>query len=342
MRTHSRRSAAKPGTPSAHGHPHPPPRTPPSPDEGLTPGRIHTLTVRRFIPPGTIVGRGPSEDKNAPPDPLREVLIPSHAYDKPPAIGERLEVFVYLDAERRRLGALHHPPICLGEADFLEAVDTSPFGTFMHWGLPRDLLVPFKEHRTPMVLGERYAIALYLDESGRLAGTMRLGDVLPEGGEWEVGAQVGGKAWRQEDNIGLFVIIEKKAIGLLPSEEPHPLQPGDEALFRVVRRHPDGKIVLSLRARAHEELDRDGERILAYIRGPKAVPLGDHSSPERIREAVGMSKKAFKRAVGRLLKKRHVRLDERGYVRIIQERHGGGPKAGRRAAKKGGGRRRGA
>jgi predicted RNA-binding protein (virulence factor B family) len=95
------------------------------------------------------------------------------------------------------------------------------------------------------------------------------------------------------------------------------LSRGQAASFRVTQVHPDGKIELSLRAHAHEELASDGQKILQLLSQPGAPKLGDRSDPEQIRALFGLSKKAFKRALGRLLRQRLVDIDDQGYVRIL-------------------------
>ena len=87
-------------------------------------------------------------------------------------------------------------------------------------------------------------------------------------------------------------------------------------MFRVTRVRPDGKFELSLRGKAHEELADDAQHVLAILRLPATPPVSDRSSPEEIRTRFGLSKKAFKRAVGRLLKERAVTLDAGGCVRL--------------------------
>jgi predicted RNA-binding protein (virulence factor B family) len=125
---------------------------------------------------------------------------------------------------------------------------------------------------------------------------------------------VDGEAWRRDPEIGLFVIVERRFVGLLPAEEPHTLGRGDAARFRITNILPDGKLELSLRAHAHEQLADDADQVLAVLKRPGAPRVGDRSSPEQIRELFGLSKKAFKRAIGRLLKEQAVQIDAQGYV----------------------------
>ncbi len=129
-----------------------------------------------------------------------------------------------------------------------------------------------------------------------------------------------GEAWRNEPGIGLFVIIERRFLGLVPADEPHSLARGQAARFRVTRVHADGKIVLSARGAVQQELERDAEAILNVLARPGAPSISDKSPPEEIRARFGLSKKAFKRAVGTLLKAGRVDVDDAGRVRIVPGR----------------------
>jgi predicted RNA-binding protein (virulence factor B family) len=213
------------------------------------------------------------------------------------------------------MGSEPKPKLALGEVDVLTVVDITPFGAFVEWGLPKDLLVPLKEQTRPMRVGERYAIGLYRDRTDRLAGTMRVAEMLKAGRAFAPDEWVPGVAWREEPGLGLFVILEKRSLALVPEAEPHDLRVGDAASFRVVHMHADGKVEVSLRRLKEEEIDEDAERLLALLTGSPAPELGDASSPERIRAVVGISKKAFKRAAGRLLKTGRVRIDDAGFLR---------------------------
>jgi predicted RNA-binding protein (virulence factor B family) len=197
--------------------------------------------------------------------------------------------------------------------------ELTSFGAFVDWGMPKELLVPFAEQTADMRVGQRYPIGLYLDDSGRFAGTMKVSEMLDRGGhdvEWEEDEWGEGEAWRNEPGIGLFVIVERAFVGLVPFTEPHSLSRGQAARFRVTNILRDGRIELSLRRHAHEELADDAKTILEALRRPNAPRIGDKSSPDEIRDAFGISKKAFKRAVGRLLKERAVAIDPDGMLAL--------------------------
>jgi predicted RNA-binding protein (virulence factor B family) len=230
-------------------------------------------------------------------------------------------VFIHLDSEERVIATTREPRLALGEVAFLEVTSTTEFGAFVDWGLGKELLVPFAEQSRELYVGERQPIGLYLDKSRRLAGTMYVTDLLeapPR--DLMVDEEVLGEAWRDEPDIGLFVIVERRFVGLVPATEPHPLRRGDIARCRITEVLPDGKIVLSLRRHAYEEIADDAAKILAIVARPGAPRVGDRSSPDEIRARFGISKKAFKRAVGRLLKDGSVTIDGDGMLALVRDR----------------------
>jgi predicted RNA-binding protein (virulence factor B family) len=271
-------------------------------------GRSCSLTIRRFNASGAFLGESADERPDAPCLLLIGSEIPLGA-----RVGDVLEVFVYLDSEGRPLATTRKAKLSLGEVAFLRVTDCASFGAFFDWGLQKELLVPFAEQTKDLQIGWREPIGLYVDDSGRLAGTMRVSELLDlEQPNFSVDAWVEGEAWRNDPEIGLFVIIERRFVGLVPAREPHRLERGQAARFRVTHILPDGKIELSLRAHAHEELEGDARAVLGVLSRPGAPRVGDHSSPEELRALFGLSKKAFKRAAGRLLKQRLVEIDEHG------------------------------
>jgi len=279
-------------------------------------GRFASLKIKRFATPGAFL-EVPQEDAREGDDDVVLLIgseIPAGAKE-----GDSVDVFVHLDSEGRPIATTRIAKLELGQVAFLEVTENTSFGSFVDWGLAKELLVPFAEQTTDMRVGDRYAIGLYVDDTGRLAGTMKISEMLggPAGAdkvEWKLDEWVEGEAWRKEPGIGLFVIVEKGFVGLLPDSEPHSLSRGEAARFRVTNVLPDGKIELSLRGHAHEEIAGDAARILKDISRSGAPRIGDKALPEEIRDRFGLSKKAFKRAVGRLLKERAVDIDESGNI----------------------------
>ena len=266
------------------------------------------LAIRRIADPGAFLGD-------------IEVLLPTKEIPAGARPGDELDVFIYLDSDDRPIATTRTPKLARGEVAFLDITAVTPIGAFADWGLGKELLIPFAEQARELFVGERQPIGLYLDKSSRLAGTMFVTDMLSERprraklNEW-----IEGVAWRNDPDIGLFAILERTFVGLVPASEPHRLSRGEAAKFRVAHVQPDGKLVLSLREQAYKVRASDGEAILAVLARPNPPRIGDRSDPETIRDLFGLSKKAFKRAIGGLLKAGQVRIDEHGYVTAVPDK----------------------
>jgi predicted RNA-binding protein (virulence factor B family) len=267
-------------------------------------GRTVTLRVQRLGAPGAFLQVAARES----------VLLPRAELSEPPEPGDELEVFVYVDSEDRPVATTRKPRLERDEVAFLRVTSETRIGAFVDWGLPKELLVPFAEQTRELRRGDHEPIGLVLDRSGRLAGTMRIRELLQTGGRFELGEWVEGEAWREEPGVGVFVILERGYLGLLPASEPHALRRGQACSFRVAQVLADGKLELSLRGLVHEELAHDAEAVLARLLSERPPRVSDRSSPELIRDQFNLSKKAFKRAVGRLLKEGSVELDREGFV----------------------------
>ncbi len=273
-------------------------------------GQFVTLPVRRFGPPGAFLAIEP--ENLAPNAPV--ILLPGPEIPEGTKEGDQVEVFISLDSEDRPIATTSAPKVELGEVVFLTVTDVNKYGAFFDWGMLKELLVPYALQTRDVQVGERHAIGLIRDKSKRLAGTMRVAEMLGDVGEFKLDEWVHGEAWRNDPNIGLFVIIERRFVGLLPAFEPHQLARGEAAKFRVSSILEDGKIEVSMRGHAHEEAEKDEARVLAVLTGKAAPKVGDRSSPEEIRDLFGLSKKVFKRVVGHLLKKGQVSMDREGFI----------------------------
>jgi predicted RNA-binding protein (virulence factor B family) len=297
-----------PGTPSSHSRGSAS-RTARITVEGLV-GKICTLRIRRLRPPGAYLATDPQDRSEE----GEGILLPRAEVPEGAEPGAEIDVFVYFDSDDRPIATTRFPRLSLGEVAFLEVTDVTDIGAFVDWGPPKELLVPFAEQTRDVRMGERHPIGLYIDKSGRLAGTMKVSEMLaPAKGGFRNDEWVRGEAWRNEPAVGLFVIVERTCVALVPASEPHSLARGESAEFRVANVLPDGKIELSLRGHGHEESESDAARILEMLSRAGTPRVGDLSSPEEIRRVFGLSKKAFKRAVGRLLKAGSVRIDQ-GFV----------------------------
>jgi predicted RNA-binding protein (virulence factor B family) len=266
-------------------------------------GRCHSLLVVEETPHGLLL-EVPAAAHAAS---GLTLLLPGNEIPKGTRVGDSLEVFVYRDSEDRPIATIHPPKLQLGEVAFLSVSDITPIGAFAAWGPGKELLIPFAEQTCELFPGEAHPFGLLLDRRNRLCGTMRVRELLTDPDCVQVGDWLDGEAYRNEPELGLFVILKRRFLGLVPAGEPHGLQRGQAASFRVTQISSQGKLALSLRKPIAQQLDVDAELVLAKLSGRNPPRVGDDSSPEEIRRLFGLSKKAFKRAVGRLLKQGVVR-----------------------------------
>jgi uncharacterized protein len=231
--------------------------------------------------------------------------------------GSHLDVFVCADARDLPVASLRTPALEWGEVRFLEVVKETQYGAWVEWGLPVPLFVPKREQITRMRVGTKHPVALCLSREGLLAGTTHVTELLHlEPAPFEVGQWVHGEAWRNDPEIGLFAILEGKWVGRVPPDEPHQQERGQAAEYRIGQVLPDGKLEVSLRATIAAALPRDVEHVLTTLNARPALRVGDDTSPEQVRALFGLSKKAFKRALGVLFKRGQIEFDAKGFARV--------------------------
>lgn len=209
-------------------------------------------------------------------------------------------------------------PLTPGQVAFLPVTHVNGAGVFIDVGLEEGVFVPQAELIREVEIGQRHPFALVRDAQ-RLLGTMRIAERLRPKSEFVADQWVRGEAWRNDPDIGLFVVVERFYLGMVPAEEPHRLTRGQAAWFRIASVLPDGKLELSLRGPVHEELEHDADAVLALLRSPGAPRLGDRSPPDFIRHHLVLSKKAFRRALGRLLKRGDIVIDDEGFA-VVRRR----------------------
>lgn len=250
---------------------------------------------------------------------LGEVLLPRREMPARWEAGESIEVFLYRDSEDRPIATTRRPHVMPGRFGRLKCVEVTGIGAFLDWGLPKDLLVPFREQKARMSPGRHYVVHVHLDpESGRIVASTRLNRHLDQTpASFQDGQQVSLIAYAKTD-LGYKMIVDGTHSGLLfASETHHPLQPGESLDGYIAAVREDGKIDLTLRPPGRSAITGLETRILAELDARGGfLPLGDHSSPEEIRDELDASKRSFKQALGALLKKGSIRLEPTGIRRI--------------------------
>jgi predicted RNA-binding protein (virulence factor B family) len=269
-------------------------------------GRRNLLTVTRSADAGAYLDAGP----------LGEVLLPRRYVTGSMRPGSQVDAFLYRDSEDRLVATTERPRAMVGEFACMEVRDISErAGAFLDWGLPKDLLLPFREQGKPVRVGQRVVVAVVMDgRTDRIIASARVDDHLRTGVPlYRVGQEVDALVFARTP-LGYGVVVENAYRGLLFTDgAPREVRYGERlrAFVRAVR--DDGKVDLGFDPAGYARVAPLGERILAALAAAGGtLPVGDHSSPEEIRARFGASKKAFKQAIGALYRERRIEIGDAG------------------------------
>ena len=212
------------------------------------------------------------------------------------------------------------PRIQIGEVAYLKVVTVNETGAFLDWGGPKDLLLPYGEQRFRPDPGKRVLVMADEDAQGRPVASMRLDRFLSDEAS---GLSAGDRVEliiAERTDLGFKTAVNHRFWGLLYQEDvAQSLRRGQRLEGYVRRVRDDGRLDLALMPPGSARLDVVGDKVLAALRDSRGyLPLGDKSSPEAIRARLGVSKSAFKQAIGRLYKRRMVVIEEQG-IRLLDD-----------------------
>lgn len=278
-------------------------------------GEIHTLHIKEQGEKGFILEK---ESK--------EILLPYVLTDKELAVGEEVEVFIYLEKSGRTIASTTLPKMVIGGFGWAEVVEVLPnLGAFVDIGTTTDVLVSFDE--LPILtevwpeVGDKLYVTLKVDRKNRLlakpASETELEEVYSFSPDLELNNEVKGHIIRV-DREGSVMITDNTERGFIHHTE-RDVEPrfGQYVTGRVIEVKEDGTLNVSLLPLKHERISDDAQQILDFLEaadGP--IPFGDKSDPEAIRDTFQMSKSAFKRALGHLMKAKKVeQQDGKTYLR---------------------------
>ena len=262
-------------------------------------GKKQVLTVVKKVDFGVYLG---TEDER--------VLLPKKQVPADIELGDPVEVFLYKDSDDRLIATTNEPKVELGQLAVLEVADTGKFGAFLNWGLEKDLFLPFKQQTVKVSKGDKCLVTLYIDKSERLCATMRVYDKLRKDSPYKKDDMVSGIIYDTSDEFGVFVAVDGQFSALIPKKDAFgSLKVGQTVTARVTGVKADGKLDLSVKEKIPMQMDKDAEII--YKRMEKLggkLPFTDKADAELIKTEFNMSKNAFKRAVGRLLKEGKIQI----------------------------------
>ncbi len=274
-------------------------------------GARATLPILREKPHGLFLDGGE----------LGEILLPRREMPVKWTLGDFVDVFIYNDSEDRPVATLKTPKVMPGQFARLKCVAVTGVGAFLDWGLPKDLLVPFREQKVRMDVGKQYVVHVHVDEqTARIIASTRIArhmDLEPH--DFRLGQEVDLIVFGKTE-LGYKAIINSSHSGLIFANDVfQPLQPGESLKGYIAAVRPDGKIDLTLHAPGRSKVDGLEAQILAELEARGGFwPIGDHSPAAEINSELGVSKRTFKQATGALLRKRRIAIEANG-LRLIEE-----------------------
>ncbi len=268
-------------------------------------GEYNTLEILRDTEPGLFLGDAEDND----------VLLPNRYVPKTFEIGDKIEVFVYLDNEERPVATTDKPYITKGNFALLRCNQVTKFGAFLDWGLVKELFCPFKEQAFKMKTGGWYLVHCYLDEeTERLVASSKTNrfldnKILTVNQFDEVDIIVS-----HPSEIGMNVIVNNQHLGLVYKDDIFKdIQVGDRLKGIVKKVRHDNKLDISLRQIGYRNIEPTAQQIINHLKDNSGfLPLHDKSAPEDIKDQLQMSKKAFKKSIGSLYKARKIDIKPDG------------------------------
>jgi len=250
---------------------------------------------------------------------LGEVLLPRKNAPTDLSVGDSIEVFLYLDSEDRPVATTQKPKAHVGEFAYLKVLANTDVGAFLDWGLDKDVLVPFSEQHRPMEVGHSYLVYLYLDKvDGRITASSKIDKFLDDEKPHDFRPQqTVNLIIANSTDLGFKAIVNHSHWGVLYKDDVYQrLSFGQSIKGYIKHVRPDGKIDLSLQG-GQETRDKYSEIILNHLKRHNGfAAVHDKSDPQTISDLFGMSKAAFKKAIGRLYKQRIISIAKDG-IRLI-------------------------
>lgn len=247
-----------------------------------------------------------------------KILLPKAQVPEGTQLKDVLTVFVYRDSEDRLIATTLEPEIELGQVARLKVKETTRIGAFLEWGLSKDLLLPFKEQLYKVEAGDTVLVTLYKDKSDRLCASMHVYDHLRCDSQYQKDDEVFGRVYEISENFGVFIAVDDLYSALLPKKEVFEEYRINQPVYaRVAGVLEDGRLTLSVKKKIPQQMDEDAAFILERLQDAGGfLPYHDKSNPEDIKKAFHLSKNAYKRAIGRLMKEQKITIASDG-IRLI-------------------------
>lgn len=264
-------------------------------------GEFNELTILRFTSVGAYLG---DELEN-------DILLPNKYLTNEMEIDNKISVFVYNDSEDRPVATTEIPLIKVNEFNYLKIKEVTAFGAFADWGLEKDLLIPFKEQREKLSENQYYLVYLRLDEAtNRLVGSTKTSKYFSKDTSNLVEEQEVEILICEKSELGVKVVVNNEYQGLIyTSDISKKIYRGERTVGYIFKIREDGKLDIRLEPSGYEKIDELSKHLLDVLKSNNGIlHLSDNSDPDEIRETIGMSKKNFKKTIGKLYKDRLIQI----------------------------------
>ena len=265
-------------------------------------GRINRLPVTRVRDYGVHLDGGASGD----------ILLLKKDAPARCRAGDEIEVFVYADGPNRLRATTRKPYATVGKFAVLRVAANTSSGSFLDWGLQKDLLVPKKEQHARMEEGKSYVVYVFHDKkTNRISASAKLDKFLNlQPPDYTEGQEVELIIYDKTD-MGYKAVVNNAHGGMIYKNEVFQnLHPGQQLKGYIKKIRPDGKIDLNLQQSGYQKVDAVSRSILKTLKEHSGrIAVTDDSPPEKIYSLFGVSKKTFKKAIGTLYKKRLITMD---------------------------------
>ena len=246
-----------------------------------------------------------------------DILLHKNQQTAEVKIGDVVEVFLYLNPQKKLTASMKVPKMRVGQIARLKVINKSAEGIFLDVGAERGIFMPFAEMVGRPAVGDIVWAKLYIDKSGRLATSMKVSDEIRRASQPAKNLHRGDRVKGSIYNItesGAFMFTEEKNIVFIAQKEiPRVLKCGENVEARVTFVREDGRLNASLIQQKEFAQHTDARKILKFMRENKDANLSDKTDPKKIYALFHISKAAFKRAIGHLLKKNLITKTDTGF-----------------------------
>ena len=276
-------------------------------------GKVNRLTLVKLVDFGAYLAEEMEDQER--------VLLPAKQVPQGIGQGDSLDVFLYKDSSDRLIATTARPLAMVDQFAPMKIKELTKIGAFLDWGLEKDLLLPYRQMLGRVEAGDQILARVYVDKSQRLAASMKeIYPMLRSDSPYQAGDEVRARVYEFSRDFGTFVAVDDIYSAMIPRhEDTRQLRIGDQIGCRVIGVKRDGKLDVSIRGKSYETIGEDAEAILRLLESYAGVlPFTEKASSEVIRRETGLSKNAFKRAVGHLYKEGRVSIED-GKIRRTEK-----------------------